>query len=142
MVNNFLAGFIYRVLASYRCLFSLFHFQLCTFSISISHSFHNVVLNRRNLLMCIGSIFNLFLLNKARNVCWTPWLTFDSMVPVLRNKALKFRFYMYLKEGLYTWTFEAQYLIYFLRLHFLRWRLHRRISQKIAPRRKIHLFGI
>ena len=29
----------------------------------------------------------------------------DIMVPVLRNKALKFRFYMYLKGGIYTWIF-------------------------------------
>ena len=69
-------------------------------------------------------------------------ITNDSMVPVLRNKVLKFRFYMYLKEGLYTWTIQSQYLIYFLRLNFLRWRLNRRISQKIAPRRKIQLYGI
>ena len=27
----------------------------------------------------------------------------DSMVPVLRTKAIKFRFYMFLKEGFYTW---------------------------------------
>ena len=32
-------------------------------------------------------------------------LTDDSMVPVLRNTAFKFSFYMYLKEGLYTWKF-------------------------------------
>ena len=38
----------------------------------------------------------------------------DSMVPVLCNEVLKFRFYMYLKEGLNTGTFYAQYLIYFL----------------------------
>ena len=72
-VNNFLAGFIYQVLASYRCLFSLFHFQFCTFSISISHSFHNVVLNRRHLFMCIGSIFNLgFFFIKQERFILTP----------------------------------------------------------------------
>ena len=31
---------------------------------------------------------------------------------------------------------------YFLQLNFLRWRLKRRISQKIAPRRKIQLYRI
>ena len=69
-------------------------------------------------------------------------ITNDSMVPVLRNKVLKFRFYMYLKEGLYMQTIQAQYLINFLRLNFLRWRLNCRISQKIAPRRKVQLYGI
>ena len=64
------------------------------------------------------------------------------MVPVLRNKALKFRFYMYIKEELYTWTIQVQYLIYFLRLIFLRWRLNRRISQKNSTPRKIQLYGI
>ena len=63
-------------------------------------------------------------------------ITHDSMVTVLRNKVWKFRFYMYLKEGLYTWTFYAQYLIYFLRLNFLWWRLECRISQKIVPQQK------
>ena len=29
-------------------------------------------------------------------------ITDESLVPVLRNKALKFRCYMYLKEGLFT----------------------------------------
>ena len=51
----------------------MFHFQFRTFSISISHSFHNVVLNRRHLFMCIGSIFNLgFFFIKQERFILTP----------------------------------------------------------------------
>ena len=83
-----------------------------------------------------------FLLIKYTIIYTILHLIDDSMVPVLRNIALTFRFYMYLKEGLYTWTFQAQYLFYFLRFNFLRWRLNSRISQKIAPRRNIQLYDI
>ena len=55
---------------------------------------------------------------------------------------LKFRFYMYLKEGLYTWIFHAQCKFFFLRLNFLWCRLNRRISQKISSHRKIQLYGL
>ena len=69
-------------------------------------------------------------------------ITHDNIVTVLRNKARKFRFYMYPKEELYMLTFYAQYLIYFLLLNFLWLRLNRRISQKITSRGKILLYGI
>ena len=43
------------------------------------------------------------------------YMTEDNMVPVLRNKALKFRLYMCIKEGLYTWTFfkSAMFNLFF-----------------------------
>ena len=68
-------------------------------------------------------------------------ITDDSMEPILRNEALIFRFYMYLKEGLYIGTFYLQYLIHCLQLNLLRWRLNRRIFVKIALRRKIQLYS-
>lgn len=46
------------------------------------------------------------------------YITDDSIVSVLCNKALKSRFYMYLKKGPYSGTSYAQYLSYFLRLNF------------------------
>ena len=46
------------------------------------------------------------------------------------------------KRGALHMNKTSTILIYFLRLNFLRWRLNRRISQKMAPRRKIQLYGI
>ena len=56
------------------------------------------------------------------------------MVPVLHNKSLKIQILHVPKRGAqHVDILYAQYLIYFLRLNFL---------QKIAPRRKIQLYGI
>lgn len=50
----------------------------------------------------------------------------------------EFGLYQEASHGVFLW---GHFMTYFLRLNFLRLRLNRRISQKIAPRRKIQLYG-
>ena len=62
------------------------------------------------------------------------YITDDSIVSVLCNKALKSRFYMYLKKGPYSGTFYAQYLSYFLQLNFCGGDFHE--QQNFAKKKK------
>ena len=129
MVNSFLAGFIYRILASYRCVFSLFQFR--TFSISISHSFHNA-LNRRHLFMCIENIFNLFFFKLGNKedlhvalfvgrhdllfiIIWTLWNEYSINWTKSLNWTRFTRFdrsYLFYSGWLYAWPlfFNLKYL--------------------------------
>ena len=99
----------------------------------ISMKFFNIV-TRQKLSNSLSNLFHTLLYTILHR-------TDDSIVPVLRNKALNFIFNMYLKEGLYTLTIWAQYLIYFLRLIFFAVETTSEFRKNSIPQKKTKWYG-